>query len=209
MHCAALALAIGLLPLTPGLGASATQSVRGTEAHLAPSRAPHPALSPPVHQRRHLSLRGGRGAGGARGGTWRMSMVGHPVATSAAVIGAANLLGLGITLSTRTNYHTDLLGTGSFVLAAWCTKGVDSLQVRQPPPYPPGAPDRPTPHPYPPSPPSPLPPLTPLRLTPYPPPPLPPRHPPLAPLGGSHRRVGGEARLLPLHPCAPPSRHAP
>lgn len=51
-----------------------------------------------------------------------------PVATSAAVFGAANALGLGISAVTGWHYHLDLIGTGVFAVAAYATRGVTLAQ---------------------------------------------------------------------------------
>ena len=52
-----------------------------------------------------------------------------PLATSAKIFGAANLLGLGVSLATGSHYHLDLLGTGAFTVAAIDTKGSDPRQL--------------------------------------------------------------------------------
>ena len=49
--------------------------------------------------------------------TGSLSMMG-PVASSAVIFGAANGLGLGISLATGWHYHLDLIGTGIFAVAA-------------------------------------------------------------------------------------------
>ena len=51
-----------------------------------------------------------------------------PLATSTKIFGAANLLGLGVSLATGSHYHLDLLGTGAFTLAAIATAGSDPRQ---------------------------------------------------------------------------------
>lgn len=51
-----------------------------------------------------------------------LSMMG-PVASSAAIFGAANGLGLGISLATGWHYHLDLIGTGIFAVAAMAVAG--------------------------------------------------------------------------------------
>ena len=56
------------------------------------------------------------------------STVPSPLATSAKIFGAANLLGLGVSLATGSHYHLDLLGTGAFTLAAIATAGSDPRQ---------------------------------------------------------------------------------
>jgi steroid 5-alpha reductase family enzyme len=57
------------------------------------------------------------------------STVPSPLATSAKIFGAANLLGLGVSLATGSHYHLDLLGTGAFTLAAIATAGSDPRQL--------------------------------------------------------------------------------
>ena len=56
-----------------------------------------------------------------------LSMMG-PVASSAAIFGAANGLGLGISLATGWHYHLDLIGTGIFAVAAMAVAGQAPLQ---------------------------------------------------------------------------------
>ena len=51
-----------------------------------------------------------------------------PVATSAAIFGAANGLGLGISLATGWHYHLDLIGTGIFAVAAFAVAGQAPVQ---------------------------------------------------------------------------------
>eukprot|EP00927_Polykrikos_kofoidii_P079120 TRINITY_DN75912_c0_g1_i1.p1 TRINITY_DN75912_c0_g1~~TRINITY_DN75912_c0_g1_i1.p1 ORF type:complete len:318 (-),score=25.59 TRINITY_DN75912_c0_g1_i1:80-946(-) len=46
-----------------------------------------------------------------------------PLVTSAAVFGVANGLGLGISLATGSHYHLDLIGTGTFAIAALVVRG--------------------------------------------------------------------------------------
>ena len=57
------------------------------------------------------------------------STVPSPLVTSAKIFGAANLLGLGVSLATGSHYHLDLLGTGAFTLAAIATAGSDPRQM--------------------------------------------------------------------------------
>lgn len=53
-----------------------------------------------------------------------------PLTTSAKIFGAANLLGLGVSLATGSHYHLDLLGTGAFAVAAAATAGGGELRQR-------------------------------------------------------------------------------
>lgn len=55
-------------------------------------------------------------------------LISSPVGTSAAIFGAANALGLGISATTGWHYHLDLIGTGVFAVAAFATKGVTRAQ---------------------------------------------------------------------------------
>ena len=57
------------------------------------------------------------------------ALVPSPLVTSAKIFGAANLLGLGISLATGSHYHLDLLGTGAFTLMAVATAGSDPRQM--------------------------------------------------------------------------------
>ena len=59
--------------------------------------------------------------------TGSLSMMG-PVASSAVIFGAANGLGLGISLATGWHYHLDLIGTGIFAVAAMAVAGQAPLQ---------------------------------------------------------------------------------
>ena len=52
-----------------------------------------------------------------------------PLATSAAVFGVANALGLGISLATGSHLHLDLIGTGVFSIAALALRGQAQQQV--------------------------------------------------------------------------------
>ena len=56
------------------------------------------------------------------------SLVASPVASSAAIFGAANALGFGISAATGWHYHLDLIGTGIFAVAAFATKGASLAQ---------------------------------------------------------------------------------
>ena len=59
---------------------------------------------------------------GALKRTSSVSMMG-PLASSAAIFGAANGLGFGISLATGWHYHLDLIGTGVFAVAAFAVAG--------------------------------------------------------------------------------------
>ena len=47
----------------------------------------------------------------------------QPLRSSAAVFGAANALGFGVSIATGWHYHLDLIGTGAFTIAALATAG--------------------------------------------------------------------------------------
>jgi len=51
-----------------------------------------------------------------------------PLLTSAAIFGAANTLGFGISVTTGSHYHLDLIGTGVFAFAAAATAGIEARQ---------------------------------------------------------------------------------
>ena len=55
-------------------------------------------------------------------------LVASPVVKAAGAIGAANVLGFGISALTGWHYHLDLLGTGVFAIAAFVTRGITLAQ---------------------------------------------------------------------------------
>ena len=61
-----------------------------------------------------------------RGGDTKMAM--GPLATSAAVLGAANAVGFGISVVTNWHYHLDLIGTGIFAVSAVLVRGAGLVQ---------------------------------------------------------------------------------
>jgi steroid 5-alpha reductase family enzyme len=104
---ARLGLLLALLALAPsnGFANSAIQS----------PKKPRPALLGAV-QRPLPSSR-----------TGALSMMG-PVARSAAIFGAANGVGFGISVATGWHYHLDLIGTGIFAVAAVAVAGSAPVQ---------------------------------------------------------------------------------
>ena len=72
-------------------------------AAIAPSVAlrPSPRVPPRAPNKLHLAQRVTPGP----------TMLG-PIGTSAALIGAGNVLGYGLTVLTKSQYHVDLVGTG-------------------------------------------------------------------------------------------------
>ena len=61
-----------------------------------------------------------------RGGGASMAM--GPIPTSAAILGAANVLGFGISVGTNWHYHLDLIGTGVFAVSAILVSGAGQVQ---------------------------------------------------------------------------------
>lgn len=96
-----------------------------TAFHAVPATRlqPTPGAPAPAHLARsspQLKLRGGYAA--------QMTAL-SPVATSAAVFGAANALGLGISaIFNGCHLHLDLIGTGAFAVAAWALRGTTVAQ---------------------------------------------------------------------------------
>ncbi len=54
-----------------------------------------------------------------------------PIAASAAIIGAGNVVGYGLTVATRSQYHVDLVGTGLFAVSALALRGASGFASMQ------------------------------------------------------------------------------
>lgn len=88
-------------------------------------QAPRSAVS---SRRGATTLTAARGVPSARGRAASPAMALGPVAASAAVYGAANALGFGISVATNWHYHLDLIGTGVFAISALVVRGGGLVQ---------------------------------------------------------------------------------